>query len=528
MGPDDYKPVLPNKIKITVTKSKPVKKKGDWIDPWIRQQINKIRKTIQLNAHRTHLMVHISHLTYLNNICNHPLVQPFSLSISQTICFEENGNLKKFLKNFCKQFHKVFQVKPRSRQDFISILKEVFQAFETGKISLKLVAVMIAVSWLRSIGLVTRMCYALNPVPITPPDLVNKFTKFKRAQDDVIEDQKFDFREKKTLVSFWIEVFDELNRKWLCMDVVNQTVNDPPALELATPHQISYILAVDNYGWIFEVTPRYASDWVSHSIKKRRQDDDWWKQTLNLVKPSGKQFSRFESADLQEFDEIFAKVPLPTRRADYKCHPLFVLQMDVLKFQAIYPPDAPPVGFFQELPVFSRSCVHVLKSREQWLKEARSIKSKESPYKVVDSGSKKNVELFGEWQTEPYDPPEAKNGRVPRNAYGNVDLFKPCMLPKGTVHLHLPGLWRTAKRLKVDCVPAMIGFDTKKGRTYAVKDGYIVCAQHEKALIRGWHEDNARFEKNSEEQRIQNIYDNWKRLIKGLVIRENLKIKYGG
>jgi len=35
-----------------------------------------------------------------------------------------------------------------------------------------------------------------------------------------------------------------------------------------------------------------------------------------------------------------------------------------------------------------------------------------------------------------YEPPEAKDGIVPRNEYGNVDLFKKCMLPKGTVHIN--------------------------------------------------------------------------------------------
>jgi xeroderma pigmentosum group C-complementing protein len=35
-----------------------------------------------------------------------------------------------------------------------------------------------------------------------------------------------------------------------------------------------------------------------------------------------------------------------------------------------------------------------------------------------------------------YEPPEAKDGIVPRNEYGNVDLFKECMLPKGTVHIN--------------------------------------------------------------------------------------------
>lgn len=45
------------------------------------------------------------------------------------------------------------------------------------------------------------------------------------------------------------------------------------------------------------------------------------------------------------------------------------------------------------------------------------------------------LDIYGEWQTEEYVPPPAKDGIVPRNEYGNVELFKPSMLPKGTVHL---------------------------------------------------------------------------------------------
>lgn len=42
------------------------------------------------------------------------------------------------------------------------------------------------------------------------------------------------------------------------------------------------------------------------------------------------------------------------------------------------------------------------------------------------------LEIFGPWQVQDYEPPTAENGIVPRNAYGNVELFKDCMLPKGT------------------------------------------------------------------------------------------------
>lgn len=43
--------------------------------------------------------------------------------------------------------------------------------------------------------------------------------------------------------------------------------------------------------------------------------------------------------------------------------------------------------------------------------------------------------LFGYWQVEDYVPPPAKDGKVPRNEYGNVEMYKPSMLPAGTVHL---------------------------------------------------------------------------------------------
>ena len=48
----------------------------------------------------------------------------------------------------------------------------------------------------------------------------------------------------------------------------------------------------------------------------------------------------------------------------------------------------------------------------------------------------KPLEVFGRWQTTEYVPPRAVGGKVPRNDYGNVELFKPSMLPGGTVHLN--------------------------------------------------------------------------------------------
>ena len=51
----------------------------------------------------------------------------------------------------------------------------------------------------------------------------------------------------------------------------------------------------------------------------------------------------------------------------------------------------------------------------------------------------KPLAVFGRWQTAEYVPPRASGGKVPRNEYGNVELFKPSMLPGGTVHLNGEG-----------------------------------------------------------------------------------------
>lgn len=58
--------------------------------------------------------------------------------------------------------------------------------------------------------------------------------------------------------------------------------------------------------------------------------------------------------------------------------------------------------------------------------------------------------------------------QVPRNDYGNVYLFKPCMLPVGCVHLRLPNLHRVAKKLGIDAAPAVTGFDFHGGYSHAV------------------------------------------------------------
>jgi xeroderma pigmentosum group C-complementing protein len=120
------------------------------------------------------------------------------------------------------------------------------------------------------------------------------------------------------------------------------------------------------------------------------------------------------------------------------------------------------VEVYCNVNVLLRDVVHTLFGRVSWMKEGRCVLAAMDPYKIVKArpkwdrmtgtltGQDMPLEVFGRWQTEVYVPPPAKDGKVPRNEYGNVELFKPWMLPKGTVHLPVQGnyyLYSSAQRI---------------------------------------------------------------------------------
>jgi xeroderma pigmentosum group C-complementing protein len=350
-------------------------------------------------------------------------------------------------------------------------------------------------------------------------------------------EDSFSVESEKSLLVYWVEIYAESEKKWISCDLLHNIIDKPLEIANKSLNPLSYVIAFDTEEYIREVTQRYSNDWMSVVMKKRRIDQNWWSQTLKPFERSIKNAA--EKAEDDEFEDKLSAKPLPAKVSEYKNHPLYVLKKDLLKFQGIYPSDAPPLGFFKGEPVYARECVQILRSRETWIRFARTVKIGESPYKMVTSRPKWDkyaktwrrdlpLELFGEWQTQPYEPPEAKDGKVPRNGYGNVDLFQPSMLPKGTVHLKLPGLLRIANKLNIDCVPAVVAFDNNNGGLgfHPVMDGFIVCQEFKDILIDAWNEEQEIAQKRELEKREKRVYGNWKKLIKGLLIREKVKKKY--
>uniref|UniRef100_A0A672G143 Xeroderma pigmentosum, complementation group C n=1 Tax=Salarias fasciatus TaxID=181472 RepID=A0A672G143_SALFA len=333
----------------------------------------------------------------------------------------------------------------------------------------------------------------------------------------------------------WLEVYLEKTSSWVCVDV-EHGVGVPHLCSRNATAPVTYVVSVDDDGFVKDLGKKYDPTWMTSS-RKRRVDEEWWEETLQPFLGPEDEKDKKEDKELQR--RLLNK-PMPVSIGEYKNHPLYALKRHLLKYEAIYPPSATVLGYCRGEPVYSRDCVHTLHSRDTWLKEARTVRLGEEPYKMVrgfsnrsrkarmmsETKDDKDLPLFGEWQTEEYQPPIAVDGKVPRNDYGNVYLFKPCMLPVGCVHVRLPNLHRVARKLDVDAAPAVTGFDFHGGYSHAVTDGYIVCEEHEEILRAAWVEEQELQKQKEKEKKEKRAVANWTLLVKGLLIRERLKQRY--
>ncbi|XP_065066947.1 DNA repair protein complementing XP-C cells homolog [Rhopilema esculentum] len=330
----------------------------------------------------------------------------------------------------------------------------------------------------------------------------------------------------------WCEVYLKSVKKWTCVELANKSINEPSTCERNATQPLIYVLGIDNENAIKDVTCRYSAKFMSKT-RKLRIDREWWAQTLHPYETKERKRDNLEDTELKM---NLMQQPFPTTIGEFKNHPLYVLEGDLLKFEAIYPESPAVLGYFRNKAIYSRDCVHILHTRENWLKEARVVKQGEKAYKIVRGRPKRNtpiherdkvkIDLFGLWQTEVYKPPPVKDGKVPRNEYGNVELFQPSMLPPGGVHVPIQGIHKTARKLGIDAAPAMMGWDFHGGCAHPIIEGVVVAAEFEEKLLDAWQKDEDERERKLKEKKEKKIIERWKLLVKGLNVRERIRKKY--
>ena len=247
-----------------------------------------------------------------------------------------------------------------------------------------------------------------------------------------------------------------------------------------------------------------------------------------------------EEAELKRRWEAKMKADWPKSQAAAKDHPLYCLPRLLTKSQILAPGARPAGKFVKGEPLYWRKDVSELRTADGWVREGRQVKAaerasparvtkrKESSKKAVDADPK-GVPLFGAWQTEAWKPEVAKDGKVPKNEYGNV-LCPPFVpsVPEGTVHLRLPRLGAICKRLEIDFAPAMLGFERQSGRVYPVIEGVVVCREYEALILDAFAAAEAVRHEKALRARAREAARQWQQLLEVMAARQKLQDEFRG
>ncbi|XP_057972101.1 DNA repair protein RAD4 isoform X2 [Malania oleifera] len=380
---------------------------------------------------------------------------------------------------------------------------------------------------------------------------------------------------------YWAEVYcsgENLTGKWVHVDAVNAILDREQNVEAAAAAcktSLRYVVAFAGHG-AKDVTRRYCMKW--YKISSQRIDSNWWDAVLAPLKElesgaTGGQVSLPREPDIEVCDESGKKIdaeasvvnsiigtrnsledmeldtraltePLPTNQQAYRSHQLYAIERWLTKYQILHP-KGPVLGFCSGHPVYPRTCVQTLKTKERWLRDGLQVKANELPAKVLKRPLKLNkvevdqvdeysegdgggsIALYGKWQMEPLCLPHAVNGVVPKNERGQVDVWSEKCLPPGTVHLRLPRVVPVAKRLEIDFAPAMVGFEFRNGRSIPVFEGIVVCAEFKDAILEAYMEEEERREAEEKKRNETQAISRWYQLLSSIVTRQRLNNSYG-
>jgi xeroderma pigmentosum group C-complementing protein len=258
---------------------------------------------------------------------------------------------------------------------------------------------------------------------------------------------------------FWVEVLNEAHQKWMPvnpMDVASLNRPrefEPPASD--PENSLSYVIAFEDDGAARDVTRRYTKAFNAKTLKTRVESTDggerWWRRTMRF-------YSRGWKSDLDQIEDTElaaaeAREPMPKSIADFKDHPVYALERHLRRNEVLVNPKevgkvaaGRDAGGGKRLEsVYRRRDVKLVKSADGWYRIGREVKVGEQPVKIVtprkqggdleDGEENPGTALYAESQTELYEAPPVVNGRVPKNSYGNLDVYVPSMTPNGGVHI---------------------------------------------------------------------------------------------
>ncbi|TLD13746.1 uncharacterized protein PgNI_03794 [Pyricularia grisea] len=389
---------------------------------------------------------------------------------------------------------------------------------------------------------------------------------------------------------YWTEVLSPVTHKYLAVDpVVKFTIAtnrelvesfEPRGGRTEKARQVmAYIMGFSSDGTAKDVTVRYLKRQMlpgrtkgfrypiekvpvyNHKGKvKHYEHIDWIKSVLRGYVRGDKRHpitevdeeenstdlrpAKHEKKEVKEGDETLQY---------YKQSKEYVLERHLKREEALLE-EATPVklfkvkgkgGEFTEENVYLRKDVVQVKSAETWHKQGRAPKEGEKPLKMVPyraatmnrkrdiaaaeaaTGQKVLQGLYSMDQTDWIIPPPIKDGIIPKNAYGNIDLFAEHMCPQGAVHVPFRGAVKVCRRLDVDYAEAVIDFEFGHRMAVPVIQGVVIAEEHHDRVMEELAKDEAERARKEDAKRTAAALAMWRKMLMAMRITNRLREEYG-
>lgn len=387
---------------------------------------------------------------------------------------------------------------------------------------------------------------------------------------------------------YWAEVLSPITQRWIPVDPIvlgavsgkadTHCAFEPRGAQADRAKQVlAYAVVYSADNTAKDVTTRYLKKQMwpgktkgfrlpiekipiynKHGKIRKHEDYDWFKHVMSGYARSDKKRTAVD--DLEDNNEL---KPVRIQREatnskgeetlqGYKNSAEFVLERHLRREEALVA-DAKPVKTFWTgkgdtavaEPVYRRVDVVVCRTTESWHKEGREVKEGEQPLKHVpmravttirkreieeaerESGEKMKQGLYARDQTDWIIPPPIEDGIIPKNAFGNMDVYVPTMVPKGAVHVALRGTARICRRIGIEHAEACTGFEFGNRRAVPVLTGVVVAAENKKLLVDAWRVDDAEKKKKEQVKREKLVLGTWKKMLAGLRVIERVRREYG-
>lgn len=390
--------------------------------------------------------------------------------------------------------------------------------------------------------------------------------------------------------TYWTEVLSPVSNTYVPVSIqvnpnvtttVENLINFEPrgAAAEKAKQVICYVIAFSSDGTAKDVTVRYLRKkvWPGKTkgfripIEKipvynkngkvmRYEDYDWFKRVMRGYARRGDKVTLAD--DIEDEGDLIPIYPekdeknedaMPDTLQGLKQSAKYVLERHFRREEALLP-GAKSVQDFSvgkgdkatKEAVYLRKDVVLCKTAESWHKEGlaiiigeRSLKQvpsravtlirkRENESQLKETGAKPTQGLYARHQTEWIVPdPIGEDGKIPKNIFGNMDVYVPSMVPKGAVHIPLRGTARVCKKLGIEFAEACTGFEFGKQRAVPVLTGVVIAEANEDMVIDAWEEDERVRRAKEDKKREAAVLGAWKRFYRGLKIRKRLGEEYG-